>query len=577
MTHRAAWLLVTLLVAGPAAAASLRLQVDVEGVPGDIREQVMAGVGIVEAARGGALPEEEVRRLHARAPAEIEAGMKAFGYYRAAVRAHLTVEGRRGHAVYTVTPGAPVRLRKVDVHVTGPGADLPAFRAAVDGFPLARGQTLRHPAYLAGKAALRDAADAGGFLDARFDTSVIHIDAALTTATILIEFATGPRYRFGEVRFHQSVLDPEFLRGYPDFHRGDPFDARELVQLQKRLGDLPYFRTVEVVPRQDLAEGVEVPVDVALTPAKPQRYAFGLGYGTDNGVHGRAGIQLRRINRRAHRAEGQVQISEIERTVGAQYFIPWPYPRTELLTLSGGYQDLDPQTSRSQALRFEASLARGRGGVRETYTLTFQREDYSVGVDEGTSELLMPQVAWTLVRADDRVYATHGVRVRARLRGAAERAGSDVSFAQLSVNGKWIASPFFRTRVLLRSDLGYTRTAQFHRLPPSIRFFAGGAQSVRGYAYQALGPLDEEGHVIGGETLVVGSAELEQRLLENWGVAAFYDLGNAMRSLRDPLEDGAGAGLRWRSPVGLVRADIAWALGKPGTPWRFHLVLGPDL
>jgi translocation and assembly module TamA len=571
------WLLAALVAAAPAAAAPVRVQVAVDGISGEVRDNAMTVLSIAAAARRGPIEEWELRRLHAQAPDELRTSMQAFGYYRATVQSDLAREGGRWRARYTVTPGAPVVVRSIDLRVTGPGADTPAFRAAVAAFPLTEGQTLHHPAYQAGKAALREVAATAGYLDAAFDSSVVRINAGLSTAAIHLEFSTGERYRFGPVRFHQDALHPEFLAGYAEFRRGDPLNVNALIGLQKRLGDLPYFSTVEVVPRDDLAEDLEVPIDVNLTPSKPQRYLFGLGIGTDAGVHGRAGIELRRINRRAHRAETEVRISGIERTVSGQYFIPWPYPRTELLTVSGGYQDLDPQTSRSKTLRVGASLARGRGGARETYALTFQREDFEVGLDEGTSELLMPEVTWSFVRADDRIFTTRGMRVRARLRGAGERVGSDASFAQLSAGAKWIISPARRTRVLLRTDTGYTRTEAFRRLPPSVRFFAGGAQSVRGYAYQGLGPLDDDGHVIGGEALVVGSVELEQRLLENWGVAAFFDIGNAMRSVDDPLESGAGAGLRWRSPVGLIRADLAQALSVPGRPWRFHLALGPDL
>ena len=577
MIVRAAWLLAALLAAGAAAAAPARVQVELFGIDDEVRASARATLGIAAAARSGRLEEAEVRRLHARAPAELRTVMRAYGRYRASVESHLTNTDGTWRARYVVEPGPPVVVAEVGVRVTGPGADAPAIRSAAAAFPLAQGDVLNHMTYMSGKANLREAASEGGFLDAAFDTSEIRIDADMRSAVIRLDFSTGPRFRFGEVRWRQDVLHPEFLTGYPEFREGEPFDLNEMIALQKRLGDLPYFSTVEVVPRRDRAEDGRIPVDVNLTPGKPQRWLLGVGFGTDTGVHGRAGLELRRINRRAHRAETDVEISGIERTAAAQYFVPWPYPRTELLTLSAGFQDLDPQTSESKTLRLAASLARGRGGVRQTYTLTYQREEFRVGPDAATSDLLIPELGWSFVRADDRVYARRGLRLRVRLRGAAEQALSDAAFGQISGGAKWIGSPFFRTRVLVRGEGGYTQTEQFRSLPPSIRFFAGGAQSVRGYAFQGLGPVDEEGRVIGGEALVVGSVELEQRVLEDWGVAAFYDLGNAMRSLRDPLEDGAGAGLRWISPIGLVRADVAWALSEPGTPWRFHLALGPDL
>ena len=110
-----------------------------------------------------------------------------------------------------------------------------------------------------------------------------------------------------------------------------------------------------------------------------------------------------------------------------------------------------------------------------------------------------------------------------------------------------------------------------------MRYFAGGDQSVRGYAYQALGPRDQFGHVLGGRSLLVGSVELEYRFLKKWGVAVFYDAGNAARNFSFSLKQGTGFGLRWLSPIGMVRADLAFAVSEPGRPLRLHLNIGPDL
>ena len=110
-----------------------------------------------------------------------------------------------------------------------------------------------------------------------------------------------------------------------------------------------------------------------------------------------------------------------------------------------------------------------------------------------------------------------------------------------------------------------------------MRFFAGGAQSVRGYAYRSLGPVDESGEVVGGKYLLVGSIEFEHSFPNKWGVAVFYDAGDAIDDLDDKLARGAGFGLRWKSPVGSVRIDMATALDLEGNPWRLHISIGPDL
>ncbi len=117
----------------------------------------------------------------------------------------------------------------------------------------------------------------------------------------------------------------------------------------------------------------------------------------------------------------------------------------------------------------------------------------------------------------------------------------------------------------------------FDNLPATLRFYAGGDQSVRGYAYNSLGPLDSLGNVTGGKYLLVGSVEYEHSLSDKWSAATFYDIGNAYNSSSSNFKEGAGVGLRWKSPIGPVRLDVAWPLSLEDRHWRFHLIVGPDL
>jgi len=143
---------------------------------------------------------------------------------------------------------------------------------------------------------------------------------------------------------------------------------------------------------------------------------------------------------------------------------------------------------------------------------------------------------------------------------------------------KWIHSLTPRTRVLLRGRAGYLAENEFERLPPSVRFFAGGDNSVRGYDFESLGPTDINGAVVGGNRLLETSIEIEREVLPRWSVALFVDHGNAFDSTNLDGRTGAGIGTRWRSPLGPVRLDLAWPVDddiEHGA--RLHVSLGPDL
>jgi translocation and assembly module TamA len=156
---------------------------------------------------------------------------------------------------------------------------------------------------------------------------------------------------------------------------------------------------------------------------------------------------------------------------------------------------------------------------------------------------------------------------------------SDTSFLQLYGNTKWVFGLWSGGRLLTRAEAGVTLIDELDTLPASVRFFAGGDVSVRGYAYNSLGPTDLLGAVVGGSNLLVGSIELDQKISTNWSIAAFVDSGNAYDDLGDfDPATGIGVGLRWYSPLGPIRIDVAVPLEKDAPDnYRLHITLGPDL
>ncbi len=522
----------------------------------------------------------KILALHRRAEEEIRAALEPFGYYRPVVDASLDSAGVEWIARYRVDPGPPLRVRVKRVEVVGDGREHSGVAAAAVAFPLDAGDVVVHALYDQGKAALEAAAATEGYLDAAYETSEIRVDLVDYTADVVVVYDTGPRYFFGETRLEPTVVDPDIVRGYIPWESGEPLDQDKLLELQVDLGASPYFRRVEVEPKRDEAVDRQVPIDVRMVPAKPRIFRGGLGYGTDTGVRGRGGFEWRRVNRRGHQANADIVLSEIERSFETHYRMPAPYPRTDVISFAAGYADEDTDTARSQTGLLSGTFSRNLGTWRESFTLGFRREDFEVGVDAGLTDLLVPEVAFGKLKSDDRIYPTWGRRLDFAARGAAEGLLTDTSFVQLTGRAKAIWS-FGRTRLISRAELGWTSTDEFRSLPASLRFFAGGDQSVRGYDYQELGPLDEEDNVIGGEALVVGSVELDRLFFDfgrfgQWGAAVFYDVGGAAHDLGESLESGVGAGLRWLSPIGLVRLDAAVALDRPGSPIRIHLNVGPD-
>ncbi|MBT8142659.1 MAG: BamA/TamA family outer membrane protein, partial [Gammaproteobacteria bacterium] len=193
------------------------------------------------------------------------------------------------------------------------------------------------------------------------------------------------------------------------------------------------------------------------------------------------------------------------------------------------------------------------------------------------SNLLIGSVDIFRTKAHDIINPSHGWRARATFSGASDILGSPLNFIRSDLEYKRIGSFNAKTRWLLRSRVGALWTDNFEKLPTSLRFFAGGDRSVRGFDFESLGPSDSENNVLGGQYIATLSLETDYMFRPNWRVATFVDIGNAFGRGDESLEHGAGVGLRWVSPIGPVRLDMASALSEPDNPWRLHFSVGPDL
>jgi len=554
-----------------------QVAVDVRGLRPDMRTNVMATLSLTRSGDRVRLAEGRVRALLDRAPREVRAALEPFGYYEPTVRDSLRYDGRRWRVTLDVNAGPPVILVAADVRVTGPGSDDPALAEVLRATPLSSGAPLSHVAYEAVKTALATAAADRGYLDASFDSAAIRVDRTARTARATVFFATGPRYAMGPVTFRQSVLDEGLLRSLVPWAPGDPFDGSRLLALQATLLDGPYYSAVEIVPRRDLAAGGVVPIDVVLTPANPERYSLGAGYGSDTGPRGTANVEFRRLNQAGHRAEIDAWVAQVERRFSARYYLPFRSRHASLLSFSGGFVDENPKTSDTETWLVGTNLAGLWGSWRSEIGITLQRAAFEVGAQSGVTTLALLGLGLSRVRADDRLDPRRGILTRLRARGASDALIGEVTLLDVGAEARGVVSPTPELRLRARAEAAALFTPDFDELPGSMRYFAGGDRSVRGYGYRELGPRDAAGEPLGGSRLLVGSLEVEWRFVERWGVAAFLDAGNALSSFSSALEAGTGAGVRWRSPVGMIRLDGAWAVTEPGTPFRLHLNVGPEL
>jgi translocation and assembly module TamA len=557
------------------AQATRISELRIQGVEDDLLDNLRGRLSIAQHPLAEPLSDARLEYLLEQVPTEARRALEPFGYYDAEVAVD---SRRRGDAVritLRVDPGLPIMVRARQIAIEGPaGSDRPLQKLITD-FQPASGQVFDHRVYEDSKRSVQRGLLQRGYFDAQLDHARVEVTRAEHAADIELAWTSGPRARFGELRVLGSQVDPALIESRAELDTGAPYDQAELLAMHQRLLELDYFAAIDLQPQLAEASGDPpvVPIELTVTPAKRSVYRAGVSYGSDNGAGIRLGFDRRYVNQRGHKIASELELGQRRSTFGAQYRVPaferWPgwwAAGVVAKRETGGAVETDLAgflVSRSFELFDDPWVLEGH----------VQRERFE---DQYTT-LVFPALRVERKRMDEPLYPRAGYGLSALLRAGSQAIGSDVDFVQALAQLRWVRGLGESQRLLLRGEIGRTWGNELQRLPPSLRFYAGGDRSVRGYGYQELGPRDAEDRVIGGRNLLVGSAEVEHMFNERWGAAVFVDAGNAFSGTDFDPAVGVGVGLRWRSPVGPVRLDIGHGLDGPRRSFRLHLTIGPQL
>jgi len=564
-----------LLVASMAAHAQSVLEVRVAPADNQLKANIEGYIGSL-----GDRDEEALLRFSRGAEEQARKAAEALGYYHARIDSEVVPGGESPRLRLNVVPGEPIHLRNVNVRIEGPAQSMKAFRVPNSRL-LASGAVLNHGHYEDAKRLILNQASRYGFFSGKFTRQQLSIDPQSGVADIDLVYDSGPRYSLGRVRFEgDTPFDDELLQRMVPFQQDVPYDSERVAELSQALQSSGYFESVRVDTSPTHAAGTVIPVDVQLQTRKPRTMGLGLGYSTDVGPRGKANWTRHWVNPQGHSYGAELELSAPRQNVGLWYDVPLDPPLTDKLRWAGGYQyeEIANTDSLSKLLTFGPEWhSKLPSGWQRVISLKWQREEYRLGDDSGLSTLLMPGVSYAYLRSDNKVDPHNGYRLQFDAQVAKEGLLSDTNLIHGNVLLKGLTTLGQNHRLLGRVQFGGSATNGYKSIPPSLRFFAGGDQSVRGYDYQTLSPENADGDRVGGRYMVAGSVEYQYSVAEKWRVATFVDQGNAFNSLDLPnLKTGVGVGVRWVSPVGPIRLDLAHALDDDGGV-RLHFSMGPEL
>lgn len=545
------------LASGPARAADVSLV-----APDELRPLLVRHLDFLERRADRRLDDAGRIALLRRARKEIGEILATEGYFSPAIEGE---GGDDGGFRIVVSPGRRTTIASVELNFAGDlardegerPARLAALRAA---WSLPAGQPFRQADWDAAKQRLLDAIGAREYAAAAISDSQASVDPAAATAALHVEVDSGPVFRFGPVEITGLAdYDPALIERYRPPTPGEPYSQERLLLFQTALQNTAYFASVVVDIDRHSATPEAAPVRVQVTEAKPKRLGFGVGVSSNTGYRVETSYRDANFLGRAFNLVSGLRIEQRRQLGYADVFLP---PAAEGYLDSVGalveHTDIAGLQTRRQSIGVVRTIPSGK--IENRFALNYQRE---ILVPEGSLQssraALTANWSWTHRSVDSVLDPHHGHVLNLQLGGAAQVLLSDRNFARVYGRYQLFLPAFERDVIILRAEGGVTVAASRDGVPQDFLFRTGGAQTVRGYAYQSLGVADGNA-TVGGRYLAVTSAEYVHWYRgSDWGVATFVDAGNANDERRlFKMNLGYGLGPRWRSPAGPIAVDLAY-------------------
>ncbi|MBT8138657.1 MAG: autotransporter assembly complex protein TamA [Gammaproteobacteria bacterium] len=582
-----AWLIACLCLPMPSIARDANASIAIEGATREQRDNIRAHIGEVAINRLA-----NTYQLSRSLEEKALKAMQALGYFSPELS--VSVDDKR--IQIAVTPGDATTITSLNFLLEENGADQPLAqaRSSSDAAPLEitqsllaepvkalqalKGQRFASAVYEQRKAALLASARRQGLLDAAYSKHRVVVDKSAASASVELAFNTGQRYRFGKLTYSDVPLNSARLHSLMRWQKGDAFSTSTLNKLQRKLMDTGYFASVVLQQRKSSDKPI-VDIHAVLGMNAPNKIRTGIGYGTDTGPRAKLRWDKPYLNRAGHSGSAELAASAVRQSLQTLYKVPslrradthW---QTEFNLVE---EDIEDTRSSQQQIGLAYVTPLGNGWRSSLYA-KYLRERFTQGSERGRSELLLPGANASLTRSRGGLVPSGGFRLAGSIEGAHDAFFSDATLLRVTADARYIKS-FGRHRLLGGLQLGslfLPGSSNLQDVPSSLRFFAGGDQSIRGYDYRSLAPRDQAGELIGGQNLAVAKLEYNYRFAKNWRAALFVDGGSAFNNSSDKAYLGPGFGVHWLSPIGAVRFDIGFA-ASDDQGVTLHLNVGPEL
>jgi translocation and assembly module TamA len=556
-----------------ADAVHYRVVID---APSELRDTLENAVGLVRWQSYSDLTEDLLDLLARKAIAEAREAAATEGYFAAQVEIDIDPRETPWLVTLRVVPGAPTKVRDVAIEVTGEarddhGAGERAIRRLRDEWLLPRDEVFRQKRWEEAKTRAVETLAASSYAAAKLGATSADVDPDTQSADLAVELLSGPPFRIGDLDIRGTKrYDPELVRRYSTFTRGQPYTLSALDDFARRLNNTGYFASVHAAIDNDPEHADDAAVRVSVIEAPPKRLEAGFGYSTDTAYRANVSYRDVDVNDRALQFYADGRIESKLQNASVRFQRPPIDGWSDQVFARVERTDLNELITKAAATGWRRASLDERNQWQYGAALLYDIQEPQ-GADKTSAHAVYVDVERAWRRVDDLASPKRGYEVIAQV-GAGIPGVSSRSFGRVLVKSAYW-QPITRTDdFFARLEGGAVLAPARDGVPSPLLFRTGGDTSVRGYAFESLGVKSGDA-IVPGRYYYAGSVEATHWFRDLWGLATFVDAGNAFDDRSDTRPRvGYGVGARVRTPIGPFRFDVAY--GHDSRQVRLHFSVG---
>lgn len=503
----------------------------------------------------------------------VDTALRAEGYYNS----DFTFTPKTKDSLYlNVKLDKPIRLEQRNVELLGDATQDIDFKKLINSIPKV-GTILNHKDYDNFKSDFDTLSHSKGYFDSQWLYHRLEINPLKHIANWQLGYNSGKRYQYGEFIFESDQIHLEYLKNILKIKQNDAYSINDLSTLATDLSSTKWFSSVVIEP-EIINQSKLVNLHIKTTPEKRNLVEVGIGYETNVGPHLRLDWRKPWLNKRGHSIETKTYVSKPQQTFEVGYNIPLkenPLNHYYQAAASFEHESLKDIKYTTSLLGFQR-FWNSPDDWSYSFGLKARYDSFYQGDNKLKTLLIYPTFSFNRIRSDGKRFPNWGDSQKIIVDYGNQIWGSDVDFYSIRATTTWIRTFDVNHRVYLKGELGYLHSNQFERIPTALRFFAGGDNSIRGFSYKELSPRDKDNNrLTGASRLATLNAEYQYQVYPSWWGAIFYDTGLASHSFNsDDIHSGAGLGVRWASPIGAIKFDVAYPIKQKNNKRDIHFYIG---